>query len=348
MPHIKKEHDNLLISSLDEFDRYILDTGNDGGYACALLPSRENSPVLFPTGTLSYIGARTGRGKTTMLVSIAMDALRHGKNVLFVTSEESPNQILFRMILNEAFSTASGNERQELLKMQTGARGAAKEILRSSDKGNGGFFRNLITGAKADIGKMMADGKLAIFDGPRSHSFREMMDTINMSRSGRIVLIDYIQHLRIPDGYESCSRQVQIQETSHQIADSAMNRGIICIAGAQFGRTDEDKKQNKSDIIAEGLFREAGDIEQDAHIAIGIGRSLGDEERGRFYCIMKSRDESIDGKNIPLLDAFAYSYTCASFPPKKAGTEKPARRRNAPKSTASAFLMGARIQDEMQ
>ena len=58
----------------------------------------------FPTGTISYIGARPGRGKTTILVNIALDALNQGKPVIFVTAEETTKQILTRFILSKTYS----------------------------------------------------------------------------------------------------------------------------------------------------------------------------------------------------------------------------------------------------
>ena len=53
----------------------------------------------FPTGTISYIGARPGRGKTTILVNIALDALNQGKPVIFVTAEETTKQINSGLII---------------------------------------------------------------------------------------------------------------------------------------------------------------------------------------------------------------------------------------------------------
>ncbi|MCF0224941.1 MAG: hypothetical protein HUK20_11790, partial [Fibrobacter sp.] len=55
-------------------------------------------PVKFPNGTLSYIGARTGRGKTTAMISMAVDAVMQGKATFFYTNEEGTKQIIMRLV----------------------------------------------------------------------------------------------------------------------------------------------------------------------------------------------------------------------------------------------------------
>lgn len=57
----------------------------------------------FPVGSLNYIGARTSRGKTTMLISLAVEAIAKGKEVLFITLEENYRQIINRLILNYTY-----------------------------------------------------------------------------------------------------------------------------------------------------------------------------------------------------------------------------------------------------
>jgi flagellar biosynthesis GTPase FlhF len=47
----------------------------------------------FPNGTVSYIGARTGRGKTTTMVNLAIAALKDNRKATFISLEESNKQV---------------------------------------------------------------------------------------------------------------------------------------------------------------------------------------------------------------------------------------------------------------
>jgi hypothetical protein len=53
-------------------------------------------------------------------------------------------------------------------------------------------------------------------------------------------------------------------------------------------------------------FREAGDIEQDAHNAIGIGWKT--DKQGRFYEVLKTREDKKQGTLFDLDFAGEYSY----------------------------------------
>lgn len=310
------EKENLIIRDLKKFDEELKNQTNDFDYKCNIFPTDDENETVFPRGTISYIGARTGRGKTTALVSVSMDAIRNGKKVFFVTSEEKVNQIIFRMIMNELFFESDFDFRTFLLKIGSNSRNFVKEVLinqkllKNQLKEKSELFTQKVLEAKVKINDFLISKKLAIFDGLKAKTFSDTLEAISENEEGSIILIDYIQHLRTPFGFNNASRQIQLQEISHELSDICANKNLICIAGAQFGRTDEDKKTNLPDILAEGLFREAGDIEQDAHIAIGIGRhQLNSKEKSRFYNILKSREGNTNGKRIELLDAFSYSYT---------------------------------------
>jgi hypothetical protein len=78
-------------------------------------PDKQFSPVLFaglsfPEGSMSYIGARTTRGKTSMMVNMAREALSAERKTVFITLEESRRQILTRLALSLAFSLAIKND----------------------------------------------------------------------------------------------------------------------------------------------------------------------------------------------------------------------------------------------
>lgn len=266
----------------------------------------------FPTGTISYIGARPGRGKTTILVNIALDALTQGKPVIFVTAEETTKQILTRFILSKTYSNHPTDPKTvyESFKPRTALFNYIKDNARNLPQmpvDNRDFFGD----ACDTIGEYINNKKLTIFEAYGA-TWQEMKDFISDQEAGSVILIDYIQHLKTPELFATQTRQIQIQEVSHQLADLAGLHGLILICGAQFNRDAKGNGQGKPDLLKadsfdETSFREAGDIEQDGHILIGIGKNPGTEEL--FYSCMKDREASPDnGKCWKLKKNMAYSF----------------------------------------
>ncbi len=79
------------------------------------------------------------------------------------------------------------------------------------------------------------------------------------------VFVDYIQ--KIPSGGQFGTRQLELQNISNAILDCATTLHIPIILGAQLNRERNLKEPSK--IRLENL-REAGDIEQDANLVIGV------------------------------------------------------------------------------
>ena len=267
----------------------------------------------FPTGTISYIGARPGRGKTTILVNIALDALNQGKPVIFVTAEETTKQILTRFILCKTATNNPSDGRlvYDSFKPRTALYNYIKDNARNLPQmpvDNRDFFGE----ASDTIGEYINNKKLTIFEAYGA-TWDELTDFLNTQEAGSVILIDYIQHLKSPERLITQTRQIQIQEISHQLADLAGLHGLILICGAQFNRPKTDTPQSieaslkKPDSFNENSFREAGDIEQDGHILIGIGKNPGTEEL--FYTCMKDREQNPDnGKCWKLKKNMAYSF----------------------------------------
>jgi len=74
-------------------------------------PTKDFCPTLFngiafADGTVSYIGARTSRGKTTAMVNLAREAITNKlpRKTIFITLEMSGKQIINKLILSTAFS----------------------------------------------------------------------------------------------------------------------------------------------------------------------------------------------------------------------------------------------------
>jgi hypothetical protein len=145
---------------------------------------------------------------------------------------------------------------------------------------------------------------LLIYDG-RGADFQEIAAAIERYGSpGSLVLIDYIQ--RMPPADESDRDNfVRVKKISDDVLSAAVRTNTIIISGAQFNRTvTRDGAGNE--IIETTSFRESGDLEQDAHNILGIGRLAG---KGKRYIKMfAGREEMIEDNAYELDFDGAFSY----------------------------------------
>jgi len=288
----------------------------------------------FPEGTISYIGARPGRGKTTMLINIAMDALQQDKQVVFITAEETTKQIIMRFCLRQAYDgkTKMEKPRTEFIKY-------IKDKANKKKTPYTDFF---------DIGtqkvkNLMLNNQLIITP-THGQSFAELNEYISL-HDNALILIDYIQHLKTDDRYATASRQVQLQTISQTLANTAAANDLIMIAGAQFGRNvktggSEKPDASKADTFDETSYREAGDIEQDGHILIGIGKDPANKEY--FYSCMKDREAAPDNGRLFLMETdFPFSF----MQPLKNGQGEPLEYKNDKAAAANKNKKKSDIND---
>ena len=310
-------------------------------------PDKDFKPDLFdglafPPGTVSYIGARAKAGKTTAMINLTREALFSGRKALFITLEMSRRQLLTKLVLCVAFAiTGETPERGELRgrgsyerKEQTGATPQKDYYAMLHGKtlqpygGEDTFRKNI--GKAQDIIKTAYGKTLLIYDG-RGTDFPEISAAIERSAgAGSLVLIDYIQ--RMPPADESDRDNfVRVKKISDGVLSAAVRTNTIIISGAQFNRTvTRDGAGNE--IIETTSFRESGDLEQDAHNILGIGRLAG---KGKRYIKMfAGREEMIENNAYELDFDGAFSYMAikgkikapeelAYTPHKKKRTEMP-------------------------
>lgn len=289
-------------------------------YSCNVFMQRKSQkdmtpvPVKFKQGTLSYIGARTGRGKTTAMMSIAMDALHQGKRVFFYTNEETTDQITMRAIRAQYFADNVDEYGNITAVNDDDWVNAARE----HKPGAPGAIHRAIDAVAA----MLQQKQFTIIDGLAQRSFADIPASLEILQAGDVVLIDYIQHIRKPTTQEmggGAADYKALQYASQAIADIAAMRDLIVIAGAQLNRnaTQDDKgtavdDNQPPDKLGEQYFRESGDLEQDADTIIQIGKQdIADGAPRRFYKIIKHRGCPQDSTVYEIKDDAAFSlYGC--------------------------------------
>lgn len=252
-------------------------------------PEQDFIPSLFaglrcPNGTISYIGARPGGGKTTAMINIAREALKTERKVFFVNLEMTNKQIITSLILSVMYDIATQEQRKKLEEIQD----TIKDYYRlfKSDSSNNTANKVFVKLRKTAIDTIneKLGTQLLIYDGIGNTLENIIIDIKTHVAKGDIALIDYIQRVPAPKN-NTDQRYIQIKLISNALLNTALEKEIVVISGAQFGR---DKAKNGKEATLED-FREGGDIEQDAHNAISI-ESPKDTKGGYFIKILKARE----------------------------------------------------------
>jgi hypothetical protein len=278
-------------------------------------PDRDFAPRLFdklsfPNGTVSYIGARTGRGKTTAMVNLMREAITQEKprKTLFVSLEMSRKQILNKLILSTAYAMAAAQgQDKEYMKARPRPQTDLYHFLKGQDmegeRAQVEAFRNYTKKALDHVEAAYNTG-LLIYDG-RGAKFQDIISMIKGNADpGTIILLDYIQ--RMPDVPERQNdTYMRLKWISDEIVNTAIATNSLVISGAQFNRMTGGNVGGR-DKFDDSSFRESGDIEQDSHNAIGIGWEA--DKLTRFFEVLKTREDAGAGKTFFIDFIGAYSY----------------------------------------
>ena len=292
------------------------DTTND--FQCGILPANSTMKALnFPKATLSIIAGRPSAGKTTALVSIAMYAMRKtNKNVLFVTSEETTNQLITRFIKNQFCDNCITNGKGTLLTRDYGTsyiNDTFKNII-NKDRKNPALFETSkdtftaeVLKAAKDVENFIEGGRLQLFDLDKTTSFEELKDKLQELERHTIVIIDYIQNLPYaPKDTPTNDRLESLRQQIFAINAIVKANELIGIAGAQFNR--EGANEHNPESLELNKLGDSGEIERKAHIVIGLGRRINDDNKKTyFYRVMKDREGDIS-THFEIADYYAYSY----------------------------------------
>jgi len=272
-------------------------------------PEKDFRPTLFaglpfPMGTVSYIGARAKVGKTTAMINLTREALfsDNPRRVFFITLEMSRKQLLTKLILSTAFHLAAGKLAQDELRYrgsierkEATGRTPQKDFYDlvkgkglAADKGTQTFIAYM-NKAKEMI-QAAYRKTLTIYDG-RGAGFEEIIATMKAhTEPGDVILLDYIQRMPTPLNLMS-DTYMRVKTISDKVLTTAADTNTIIISGAQFNRT-VTKNDKGEEIIEPTSFRESGDLEQDAHNSVGIGRLAGMGER--YIKMLAAREEMVE------------------------------------------------------
>lgn len=207
---------------------------------------RELDNVLLglQKSDLNIWAAVTGMGKTSAMLSAALNMARRGARIGFVTQEMEADQITRRLIALES--------------------GLNLQAVRSGKMNKDQYGRFV-----ASLGKV---SELPIY----IHSKRVTPDQLRakalnwMTDGGLDVLfVDYLQIMSGGDMFKGNQRTQEVSYFARSLKDLALELRIPVVAAAQLNR-ELEKRQNKRPILSD--LRESGEIEQAADIVVFIYR----------------------------------------------------------------------------
>ncbi|MCE2731525.1 MAG: toprim domain-containing protein [Rickettsiaceae bacterium] len=262
--------------------------------------------ITIQPSSLAFIAGRPSHGKTTMMLNMLRNMLededkkenKNKKAFLFYSYEETRSDILIKIILSVAdeglnqelinAKVEGGNLRQRALNNLKNYPLCVKENAR----GQLSALNSKLGIAYNKVNAWIKEGRLeiltaksnveslstAIFerctafkeaefneDNNQAEQIAEQAKGIQTKKKVAAVFIDYVQKLTTEE--ERVNRQQEIQKICQTLLSTALDKsvGTSIILGAQVNRNVTSLEELTLDKM-----REAGDIEQDANLVLGI------------------------------------------------------------------------------
>lgn len=297
------------------------DIKND--FQCDLLPA-DNSlkPINFPKSTLNIIAGRPSAGKTTALASIALYAMRNtDKKVLFITSEETPQQLFVRFVKNEFYNICSttpglGSLLSEGLS-ESYINDTFKDVIKK------GFFPEKpelfnstplkpfpakVMEAARKVQGYVESGRLQIYNLDKTTSFEELKEALLEQQRHTIIILDYIQNLPYaPADVKGQDRLEALRSEIYTFNQIVKMNELIGIAGAQFNR--DGASEYAPDTLELNKLGDSGEIERKASVLIGLGRMYDEERWIYFYRVLKNREGDTSAAHFEIKNGCEYPYS---------------------------------------
>lgn len=207
--------------------------------------------ITIPYEAITIVAARPSHGKTTFLMNLYLNMIQRypAQSFFFFSYEESKKQVELKLL--NILSDDTINQSRNIIDLENYLRG---------DNAS----RTKIESGKSLFKEFADSQRLWIID--QSYYVEDLAETMTYLTERYDVgafFIDYIQKIKIKEKYSM--RQLELQKISEKILEAALELKKPVILSAQLGRDRERKNKVRLDNL-----REAGDIEQDANLVIGI------------------------------------------------------------------------------
>lgn len=260
----------------DIANKYLLDYETQGeNITPTYYPSIDNLIDGLQGGNYMILAGSTGMGKTVMALNIALSMAKHNKKVLYFSMEMTPEELISRIIANEANISAQ-NLRNYKMEQQ--------EVLRYTDYIASAKFNDL-------------QNKIII---PKINDITiKKIEEIARNTQADIIFIDYLGLIRSDNNKSSIYEQVS--DISRRLKLLAMETKKPFIILHQLNR-DVKNRQDKHPTLSD--LRDSGKIEQDADFITFVYRPAyydKNQDKTRLeFILAKSRHTSHAGETALL------------------------------------------------
>lgn len=217
---------------------------------------RGNREIILPAGAISVVAAPTSHGKTTMLVSTAVNAAKANpdKEYYLFSYEENLAAIVVKALSCYAGLELSVNNKRTITTYLTTGEWISNANYLQFKEREQEFFA------------MLEQGRLHInYTSADSETLCGIITRLAEERNLGGVFIDYVQEIDLASTQGTYSRQEQLGKVCRQLLDVAVDTGTPIVLGAQFNREVSDPS-----TLAASNIREAGDIEHKAAYILGF------------------------------------------------------------------------------
>lgn len=206
-------------------------------------------------GDYILIGGTPSSGKTAFALQIAQYMAGHGYRVGFFSLETSDRKLIDRAVAQSAAIRLQDIKRQNL---------QAEEWDRVTSYASraGKINLDIVNAAGMTVADIQAH---------------------TMARRYDVIVIDYVQLLRGP----GATRYEVVTNISLALHQMSQGCGVAVIGLAQLSRPDKALDKSKPPTMAD--FRESGQLEQDADIAMILRQEDDDKNRRRLW-VVKNKD----------------------------------------------------------
>lgn len=260
--------------------------------------SLDNHVTIQPA-SLVFIAGRPSHGKTMTMLNLYRNMIEanQDKAFLFYSYEENKDDILLKIILGNIELEEFGEgsiilEKEEGTTFFDKARNHLRKYALTVETQKDGTINaidNRLDKAFKKVEQWVSEGRLQILDKKAKVEILSSAIIERVEASEKpvaAIFIDYVQKLNTEE--ERVNRQQEVQRICQSILNTALDERVnaAIILGAQVNR---DVKSLDSFTLDN--MREAGDIEQDANLVLGIW----DEQAGKLDSLYQKL-ETINNK----------------------------------------------------
>lgn len=252
--------------------------------------------VRIPAEAITIVAGRPSHGKTTMMLNLFVNMVEQypEKSFFFFSYEESKKRLFVKVInILSGIVLNRSLQAQNLRQLEL--------YIRGNHNRYGEITESLNTYSTWSERRMwLIDERYFVEDLISQIAFLKEKYDIGA------IFIDYIQKLKTRE--KASTRQLEVQKISEKILDASIRLSLPIILGAQLGRAS-----GYADKVRLDNLREAGDIEQDSNLVLGIfnpsmekqidpvaelARTSDEPEREVDFevHILKNRDGEVGGK----------------------------------------------------